>query len=473
MDNVELALTRMFLSTDSGVVADACAIKCLKIVSTERVSTAATDGVVLIYNPEYVSKLTLEQTIGLLVHEVCHVRFQHHERFTDSGWLEQDRANVAMDMEINPIVLKAGYCLPPQVCLPSQIGKPDGLSWEEYYAACVSDPPPPQPSKPNANGPSQGEPEPDEQAEAQQPGNGPATAPEEAPEEPGNGENPGEPSQSTGDPEADASGAPDGPADGSQPGPVKPGPVEPGAHAAGSLVERFAPELLDETDDPAELAETVAQQIDDASVDSKLVKPDPVSPHVAGNRTGQNKLQVSQLTIASDCRWQDLVIQMVGKRASGESVTDWSRPNRRNHSSDHYRPSRKRVNGFKLALVIDVSGSCVSYFSAWQSLAQEMVAALPEITELEILYHDVDIKQRDNWLRRDGDEVKIQSRGGGGTCHRKVLYEVEKLDVDGCVLFTDSESYWPSSFSVDCVTVQPPGSYATTPFGHNIRISNW
>jgi len=407
MDNVELAITKLMVSTDPARVADGCAIKCLRTIATKQVDTAATDGLVILYNPDFVAGLTVEQTVGLLVHELCHVRFSHTQRFSDSRWLDHKRANQAMDREINPIVRDAGYKLPEGGCWPADIFQPEGLAWEEYY-----------------------------QIEANQ---------EEQQDE-----------------------NQDGKQDGEQ--------VADGLHKPGELAKRFAPEMTGESEEEIkQQAKEVAEQIQDASQASRI-KERPAGNKPANNRgdeAGSERLQGAELIEATDCRWQDVVIDLIASRASGESIADWSRPSRRSIASGTYRPARRKVSGLRLALVLDVSGSCVGYFSRWQSMAREMVEAIGAITEMEILYHDIRVQGRSEWSRRDGEEVTLESDGGGGTCHVKVLQEVETLDVDAAILFTDSDSRWPDSFAVDCVTVQPPCSTHQTPFGKTVRIDRW
>jgi hypothetical protein len=389
MNKVDIALTKMLMSTDPATVADACAVKCLRLVETSAVATAATDGVLLLYNPEFVDGLTVAQVCGLLVHEICHVRFGHTERFREHTGLSHPRANRSMDREINPIVAAAGYELPPDGCWPAQIGQPNGLAWEAYY-----------PHEDDA--PARGDRTPD------------------------------------------------------------------GCHAAGGLVADFAPDLLDDETTPAAVAKDIAQQVKDAADGSRIA-----GPHKPGRSAGQTVLQGGELVLVTGCRWQDAVIDLMASRVGSESVADWSRPSRRSIASGVYRPARRRVGGYRLALVLDVSGSCVGFFQHWQAMAREMVEALPQITELEIVYHDTRVTGRGRWDRRDGDEIKLASRAGGGTCFCDALAEVESMDVDGAILFTDSEGTFPRSFAVEAVTVQPPGSTGKTPFGKTIRITTW
>ena len=438
MNKAEIALTKMLMSTDPATVADACAVKCLRLVETREVPAAATDGVVLLVNPDFLEALSIDQICGLLVHEVCHVRFGHHARFADSGWLDHDRANKSMDREINPLVVRAGYQLPPDGCWPRDIGCNDGLSWEEYY---------------------QHEAGSDEQAQDEQ-----------SQEQPESSETSDKQQDRSQDGEAGES-SPDGKPEAQDGNQADSGPVVNGVHAPGSLTERFAPEVLGRDEDPAELAEEVAEALEDAAEQGK-VKPSKTQRHKAGTGTQSQSLR-AELIVATDCRWQDAVIGLVATRASGESIADWSRPSRRSIAQGSYRPARRKVSGYRLALVLDVSGSCIGFFSEWQSMARELVEAVPEITEIEIYYHDEKVTGNDSWDRRTGDEVTIKAQGGGGTDFRPVLAEVERADVDGAILFTDSQGHWPYRCSIDCVTVQPPGSYRQSPFGKTIRINEW
>jgi predicted metal-dependent peptidase len=71
--------------------------------------TAWTDGKMLGYNPDYIEKLTLEETKGLLAHEVMHCALAHHVRREGR---EHKKWNMAGDHAINPILEDAGMTLP-------------------------------------------------------------------------------------------------------------------------------------------------------------------------------------------------------------------------------------------------------------------------------------------------------------------------------------------------------------------------
>jgi predicted metal-dependent peptidase len=80
-----------------------------RIEASERVPTAATDGQQIYVNPGFFQKLTPAEQDGLLLHEVLHAALQHIPRRAS-----RDPAlwNIAADIVINGMIIKAGYQLP-------------------------------------------------------------------------------------------------------------------------------------------------------------------------------------------------------------------------------------------------------------------------------------------------------------------------------------------------------------------------
>ena len=100
----------------------------LKFVEDPSADTAWVDGVHLGYNPNYVVELSDEELKGLLCHEVLHVANGHCWR---RRWRTHERWNAACDYAINPIVLRAGYILPPNGLLSDEfIGKPAEIIYD-------------------------------------------------------------------------------------------------------------------------------------------------------------------------------------------------------------------------------------------------------------------------------------------------------------------------------------------------------
>ena len=71
--------------------------------------TACTNGKDIRYNPEFIEGISLEETKGLLCHEIMHCANQHHTRRDDR---ETGQWNIACDYAINPLIESAGLKLP-------------------------------------------------------------------------------------------------------------------------------------------------------------------------------------------------------------------------------------------------------------------------------------------------------------------------------------------------------------------------
>jgi predicted metal-dependent peptidase len=91
------------------------------------ISTMATDGASLYYNPDFVDTLNSATLAGVLAHEVMHPALQHHLRRSGR---DLKRWNVACDYAINPILLDAGLSLPEGILVDNRFR---GMSAERIY----------------------------------------------------------------------------------------------------------------------------------------------------------------------------------------------------------------------------------------------------------------------------------------------------------------------------------------------------
>lgn len=103
------------------------------------VKTMATDGVSLLWNPEFVETLTAATLAGTLAHEVMHPALHHHLRRSGR---DPKRWNIACDYAINPLLVDAGLKLPEGVLLENRFR---GMSAEQIYNLLESE----QDSDPN------------------------------------------------------------------------------------------------------------------------------------------------------------------------------------------------------------------------------------------------------------------------------------------------------------------------------------
>lgn len=77
----------------------------LEFKSNKDISTAGTDGKVLLYNPKFVSDLSDKEKTFLFAHEVCHVAFEHIFR---SEGKDSRLWNIATDSVINALLKQDG-----------------------------------------------------------------------------------------------------------------------------------------------------------------------------------------------------------------------------------------------------------------------------------------------------------------------------------------------------------------------------
>lgn len=99
----------------------------LKHVWDETISTAATDGRFVYYNPAFFLSLSPDERIFLLLHEALHVAFLHMFR---RGNRDKKRWNIAADHVINLLLIERGFVMPKGGYADPQYR---GLSVEEVY----------------------------------------------------------------------------------------------------------------------------------------------------------------------------------------------------------------------------------------------------------------------------------------------------------------------------------------------------
>lgn len=108
----------------------------LKQIWTEKIPTAATNGVFLKINPVWFAGLEPEERVGLLAHECWHVAWNHMQR----GMQRDDKAkyNRAGDHIINLTITDSGMKIPPDGLCDAQYR---GMSTGEVYKMLPDQPP--------------------------------------------------------------------------------------------------------------------------------------------------------------------------------------------------------------------------------------------------------------------------------------------------------------------------------------------
>jgi len=101
----------------------------LKLVWTEDIPTAATDGICIWLNPEFVEQQNQSELIGLLLHEVMHVAYEHMDRRKAAN-LDPMLWNVAGDYVINNFLDSKNILLPQEALIDH---KYDNMNTKQVY----------------------------------------------------------------------------------------------------------------------------------------------------------------------------------------------------------------------------------------------------------------------------------------------------------------------------------------------------
>src|ERR1700733_13187868 len=100
----------------------------MPLVQDKSIETAATNGQMIKYNPDYVLTLSRDAQKALLCHEVMHVACGHIWRI---DLRDPAKANIAMDYAINPLIAATKNMTMP----PGYLDNPayHGMSFEQIY----------------------------------------------------------------------------------------------------------------------------------------------------------------------------------------------------------------------------------------------------------------------------------------------------------------------------------------------------
>jgi predicted metal-dependent peptidase len=152
---ISAARVKLILGRDARSVFFATLALRLKFRPDWTFPTAATNGREIVYNPGFVCRLTPDQLIGLIAHEVMHCALGHFARRMER---DPERWNIATDATINHTLRDAGFYLPPDGVMPGEPGPaeqwPTGLAAEEYYA--LTEEPKPNPEAESGDEPGDG-----------------------------------------------------------------------------------------------------------------------------------------------------------------------------------------------------------------------------------------------------------------------------------------------------------------------------
>ena len=131
-DKLDMVKFQLVRDTKSIFISTICFSS--KIIPTDEVPTGATDGIKILINPEFFTKITDDEALFLMLHEAWHIALGHVTRLdTRDGELW----NIACDLVINNMLKEQGYSIIEGSLLDSKF---KGMSAEEVYHELEQDP---------------------------------------------------------------------------------------------------------------------------------------------------------------------------------------------------------------------------------------------------------------------------------------------------------------------------------------------
>ena len=101
----------------------------LDVTENNNINTMATDGKHIFWNDAFTQKLSEEECLGVLCHEVCHVMYDHCQDFAPK---DPRKVNIAQDYVINAmLILDESLKLPKDICFDQ---KYHNWTWQQVYA---------------------------------------------------------------------------------------------------------------------------------------------------------------------------------------------------------------------------------------------------------------------------------------------------------------------------------------------------
>ena len=419
------------------------------------VGTMGVDGSTLFYNPEWTAQLADKQLTGLWAHEVMHCVLQHPYRM---GTREPETYNQAADQVVNRLVEPSAFHLPSWEKDPAV----EGMYAEQAYAHYMHKKNPPKGPEPEPEGPEDAEPEkeglPGDQdgdqdggQDGDQDGEGTGEGDQDGDQD---GEGTGE-----GDQDGGKQGKGSGAGSGTIPGPNAPSTVlpAPGAREDDST-EADAPGLTNPQDTGMS---AVDWQI--AAEEASLLM------RKAGYMPAGAEIAV-RLAREPQEDWREILRAFCEQNLPSDR--SWSQPDRRYRALGMYVPGIVRENTARIDLGWDASGSMLG---DQEMIARELTGILHDARprSMRAIYFD-SVVQHSQEFTPDDPEVKLEVRGGGGTCFQPV-FDFADEHPEGppacLVMFTDIEAYddfREPDFPVLWVTAE--FITAVGPFGQTVRV---
>ena len=182
--------------------------------------------------------------------------------------------------------------------------------------------------------------------------------------------------------------------------------------------------------------------------------------------------------------WQEILADFIKQQVKGGGQTTWRKYNRRLIGSDIYMPSMLDEKAGQMVVAMDTSGSVDEYIdkflSEFKAIAMDVV---PE--KVHLLYWDSYVQGEETYTEMDyaNFENSTRPRGGGGTNPSCVLNRIQEniktqtyQDISAVIIFTDGyfgdEGKWEKlGIPVLWAVIENGGDPRFTPkFGSLIKV---
>ena len=383
------------------------------IVWDSTLPTACTDGWTIRLNPEFFMALNEKQAAFVLLHEVCHVGYQHLWLYRHLTKENMRLANVAMDNFINlhlsdmQAASTAAFIEMPDVGI-----KPNppyrGLNTEQIYRLLQ----------------------------------------QQAKENESNGK---DATEGMGDPhdEHDFSGAQ---------------PPDDGDHERDSQTEGGGAGGDPEPGPTQAQRDQIEQAMREGYQMAKRM----------GTGSGEGLLRDLRSAFDPKQDWRELLREFVRQTIRGADQSTWARPNRRLLASGVYMPGSLSEQMETLAVVFDTSGSTF-YSDDLKVFMAELTAVISAVAPERtlVLHTDTSVAKAEWFERGDFNPDSFKAKGGGGT-NLPVAFDwmaEHQVYPQACIVFTDGDTPFGQSQTYPVLWAIHSHFNLTAPWGQTINLS--
>jgi predicted metal-dependent peptidase len=404
----------------------------LNIKESRMVPTGATDGVRLIFNPDWVADMPIDQVKGFVAHEVWHLVLKHQCRRSERNPVTW---NIAGDFVINGILQEAGFSLPSTQCLRDDF---KGKSTDEVYNIIYKEELSSGDQQPHPSSSC------DQDGQQQLPGIGGGGEDDEDDENDEDTED-NDSSDSDGD-DQDQDSEDSGDQNGQTGSDGKSGKKSQSKSKGGGQQGQQSSDSQEQIEDvggcgvvldapkDASGQDTIKQQEEDWEIWTRQAMQ---AAKMVGNMPG-NMAELIEATLDPKQTWREILKDFMDTISKNDY--SWALPNSRYVQQGVYLPGLRSEELGTIVIGVDTSGSVGQV--ELQQFAAEISSILDEFEafEVDVLYCDTDIRHKETFTSSDMPIV-LHARGGGGTKFKPFFDRVAKdYDADppkAIIYFTD------------------------------------